>query len=116
MKKTIIIITIIAVVAVLICLKASLYVVDVRLQAVITQFGKPTRTVTEPGLYVKTPFIQEVRYFDKRLLEWSGEPSDILTRDKENIGVGTWARWKIIDPLKFYTSLGTESPRPGVLY
>ncbi|MBI5678531.1 MAG: protease modulator HflC [Planctomycetes bacterium] len=115
MKKTIIIITIIAVVAVLICLKASLYVVDVRLQAVITQFGKPTRTVTEPGLYVKSPFIQEVRYFDKRLLEWSGEPSDILTRDKENIGVGTWARWKIIDPLKFYTSLGTESRGQGVL-
>mgnify|MGYP003508260901 FL=1 len=88
MKKTIII-TIIAIVAVLICLKASLYVVDVRLQAVITQFGKPVRTATEPGLYIKTPFIQEVRYFDKRLLEWSGEPSDILTRDKENIGVGT---------------------------
>ena len=115
MKKTIIIITIIAVAAVLICLKASLYVVDVRLQAVITQFGKPTRTVTEPGLYVKSPFIQEVRYFDKRLLEWIGEPSDILTRDKENIGVGTWARWKIVDPLKFYTSLGTEARGQGVL-
>ena len=72
MKKPVIIITIIAVAAVLICLKAALYVVDVRLQAVITQFGKPVRMITEPGLYVKAPFIQEVRYFDKRLLEWSG--------------------------------------------
>ncbi|MBI2472637.1 MAG: hypothetical protein HYV59_15590 [Planctomycetes bacterium] len=54
MKKSAIIITIISVVAVLICLKASLYVVDVRLQAVITQFGKPVRVVTEPGLYVKS--------------------------------------------------------------
>src|SRR3970040_2735694 len=107
MKKTIITITIIAVVAVLICLKASLYVVDVRLQAVITQFGKPVRIVTEPGLYVKSPFIQEVRYFDKRLVEGMGEPSDIMTRDKENIGGGTWARWKIIDTLNFYKSLGT---------
>src|SRR4030066_2574425 len=115
MKKTIITITIIAVTAVLICLKASLYVVDVRLQAVITQFGKPVRTTTEPGLYVKTPFIQEIRYFDKRLLEWDGEPSDILTRDKENIGVGTWARWKISDSLKFYTSLGSEERGQRVL-
>jgi membrane protease subunit HflC len=115
MKKTIIIVILISIAAVLIFLKASLYVVDVRLQAVITQFGKPVRTVTEPGLYAKAPFIQEVRYFDKRLLEWSGEPSDILTRDKENIGVGTWARWKITDPLRFYTSLGTEARGQGVL-
>lgn len=115
MKKSVIVIIIISVATVLICLKGSLYVVDVRSQAVITQFGKPTRTITEPGLYSKAPFIQEIRYFDKRLLEWSGEPSDILTRDKENIGVGTWARWKITDPLKFYTSLGTEARGQGLL-
>ena len=107
MKKTIIII-LIGVAVLLICLNASLYVVDVRVQAVVTQFGKPVRTVSKPGLYAKTPFIQEIRYFDKRLLEWNGEASDILTRDKENIGVGTWARWKISDSLKFYTSLGSE--------
>ncbi|OHB82532.1 MAG: HflC protein [Planctomycetes bacterium RIFCSPHIGHO2_02_FULL_38_41] len=115
MKKSVIVITIIFVATVLICLKGSLYVVDVRSQVVITQFGKPTRTITEPGLYSKVPFIQEIRYFDKRLLEWNGEPSDILTRDKENIGVGTWARWKITDPLKFYTSLGTEARGQGLL-
>lgn len=114
MKKTIIII-LISVAVVLICLKASLYVVDVRVQAVVTQFGKPVRTVSKPGLYAKTPFIQEIRYFDKRLLEWDGEPSDILTRDKENIGVGTWARWKISDALKFYTSLGSEERGQRVL-
>ncbi|MBF8277436.1 MAG: hypothetical protein HW390_2509 [Candidatus Brocadiaceae bacterium] len=114
MKKTIIII-LICVAVVLICLKASLYVVDVRVQAVVTQFGKPVRTVAVPGLYAKTPFIQEIRYFDKRLLEWDGEPSDILTRDKENIGVGTWARWKISDSLKFYTSLGSEERGQRVL-
>ncbi|MEK6738593.1 MAG: protease modulator HflC, partial [Planctomycetota bacterium] len=114
MKKTIIII-LISIVAVLICLNASLYVVDVRVQAVVTQFGKPVRTVSKPGLYAKTPFIQEIRYFDKRLLEWDGEPSDILTRDKENIGVGTWARWKISDALKFYTSLGSEERGQRVL-
>lgn len=114
MKKTIIII-LISIAAVLICLNASLYVVDVRVQAVVTQFGKPVRTVSKPGLYAKTPFIQEIRYFDKRLLEWNGEASDILTRDKENIGVGTWARWKISDSLKFYTSLGSEERGQRVL-
>lgn len=115
MKKATIVIILISIATVLICLTASLYVTDIRQQAVITQFGKPVRTVTEPGLCVKAPFIQEVRYFDKRLLDWSGETSDILTRDKENIGVGTWARWKITDPLKFYTSLGTEVRGQGVL-
>ena len=115
MKIAAIIIALIVVASVIICLKASLYVVDVRQQAVITQFGRPVKTVTDPGLCVKTPFIQEVRYFDKRLLEWSGEPSDILTRDKENIGVGAWARWKISESLKFYTSLGTEERGMRVL-
>lgn len=115
MKKTIIISILIFVAVVLICSKASLYVVDVRLQAVVTQFGKPVRTVSTPGIYVKAPFIQEIRYFDRRLLEWNGETSDILTRDKENIGVGTWARWRISDALKFYTSLGAEERGQRVL-
>lgn len=115
MKKTIIVIILIFVAVVLICSNASLYVVDVRLQAVVTQFGKPVRTVNTPGIYVKAPFIQEIRYFDRRLLEWNGETSDILTRDKENIGVGTWARWRISDALKFYTSLGAEERGQRVL-
>lgn len=114
-RNTLAVVILISIAVIGICLKSSLYAVDVRLQAVITQFGKPVRTVTEPGLYGKAPFIQEIRYFDKRLLDWSGETSDILTRDKENIGVGTWARWKIVDPLRFYTSLGTESRGQGLL-
>ena len=93
----------------------AFYVLDVKSQAVVTQFGKPVRTVTEPGLHVKIPFIQNVVYFEKRIIEWDGEPSDILTRDKENIGLNTWARWRIVDPLKFYTSLGSESRGQGVL-
>ncbi len=109
-----VIVGIIAIVTVII-LKGTLYVVDIREQAIVTQFGKPVRAVPMPGLYSKVPFIQTVRYFDKRILEWDGEPSDILTRDKENIGVDTWARWRIVDSLKFYTSLGTESRGQGVL-
>ncbi|MCF6147411.1 MAG: protease modulator HflC [Candidatus Kuenenia sp.] len=113
--KKIIIIILIAVGILAIILKSALYTVDERLQAVITQFGKPVRTARDPGLHVKTPFIQDIRYFNKRLLNWDGEISDILTRDKENIGVGSWGRWKIVDPLKFYTSLGIEARGQGLL-
>ena len=108
-------IAIIAVVAIIIIASSSFYVVDIKSQCVITEFGKPKKVVTEPGLKVKTPFIQKTKYFEKRIIEWDGEPSDILTRDKENIGINTWARWKIVDPLKFYTSIGTEDRGQGVL-
>jgi len=110
-----IIIAIISIVAIIILASATFYVVDIKSQAVITQFGKPVKVVTDPGLNAKTPFVQKVRYFEKRIMEWDGEPSDILTRDKENIDVNTWARWKIVDPLKFYTSLGMEGRGQGVL-
>jgi membrane protease subunit HflC len=105
----------VVIIALIIILKSSLYSVDVRLQAIVTQFGRPVRTVTTPGLKGKTPFIQAVRYFDKRILEWDGEPSDILTRDKENIVVDTWGRWRIVDPLRFYTAVGSENRGQGVL-
>jgi membrane protease subunit HflC len=108
-------IVIIAVVAIIIIASNSFYVVDIKSQCVITQFGRPVKIVKQPGLKIKTPFIQKVKFFEKRIIEWDGEPSDILTRDKENIGINTWARWKIVDPLKFYTSLGTEDRGQGVL-
>ncbi|MHC4139463.1 MAG: SPFH domain-containing protein, partial [Planctomycetota bacterium] len=108
-------VAIIAVVAIIIIASSSFYVVDIKSQCVITEFGKPKKIVTEPGLKAKTPFIQKVKYFEKRIIEWDGEPSDILTRDKENIDLNTWARWKIVDPLKFYTSIGTEDRGQGVL-
>ncbi len=110
-----IIIGIISVVVLIILGSAIFYVVDIKTQAVVTQFGRPVKVITEPGLNMKTPFIQKVKYFEKRIIEWDGEPSDILTRDKENIDVNTWARWKIVEPLRFYTSLGMESRGQGVL-
>ena len=117
LQKTQVYITvgIIAVVAVIIIASSSFYVVDIKSQCVITQFGRPVKVVKKPGLKIKTPFIQKAKFFEKRIIEWDGEPSDILTRDKENIDLNTWARWKIVDPLKFYTSIGTEDRGQGVL-
>lgn len=93
----------------LIVLSSALYVVDETQQVVITEFGQPVgKPITRAGLYIKKPFIQKVNYFDKRLITWDGSPTQIPTSDKKYIWVDTTARWKIVDPLKFLQSVGSE--------
>ena len=90
-------------------LTGALYIVDETKQVVITQFGKPVgEPVTSAGLHVKAPLIQEAHYFEKRLLDWDGDPNQIPTKDKKYIWVDTTARWKIVDPLEFLQSVGNE--------
>ena len=108
MIKTKWIITGIIALAALIILAAAFYTVDQREQVVITQFGEPIRVVKDPGLHIKTPFIQAATFFEKRILEWDGNATQIPTKDKKFILVDTYARWKISDPLKFYQSVGNE--------
>ncbi|MDD5196874.1 MAG: protease modulator HflC [Candidatus Omnitrophica bacterium] len=87
----------------------ALFVVDETKQVVITQFGKPVgKPIVSAGLHFKTPFIQQAHYFEKRLLEWDGDPNQIPTKDKKYIWVDTTARWKIVDALKFLQSVGNE--------
>lgn len=82
------------------------YVVDETEQAVITQFGRAVgEAKTSPGLYFKVPIIQQANYFPKNLLSWDGDPGQIPTLDKTYIWVDTFARWKIIDPLKFFQTV-----------
>jgi len=79
-------------------------------QALITQFGKILgEPVSKAGLYVKIPFIQDVRYFDKRILSWDGDPNQIPTKDKKYIIVDTTARWRISDAVKFAQTVQDES-------
>ena len=86
-----------------------IYTVDETKQVVITQFGRPIgRPVTSAGLHFKKPFIQQAHYFEKRLLEWDGDPNQIPTKDKKYIWVDTTARWKISDALKFLQSVTNE--------
>jgi membrane protease subunit HflC len=76
---------------------------------VITQFGKPVgESVKDAGIHFKVPFIQTANFFDKRYLEWDGDPNQIPTRDKKFIFVDTYARWQITDPLQFYKRLTNE--------
>jgi len=95
--------------AVLALASGALFIVDETKQVVITQFGKPVgNPITSAGLHFKMPFIQEAHYFEKRLLEWDGEPNQIPTKDKKYIWVDTMARWRIVDALKFLQSVGNE--------
>ncbi len=87
----------------------SAYVVQEPEQVIVTQFGKPVgRPITSPGLKFRTPLIQKVQRFEKRFLEWDGDPNQLPTRDKRFIWVDTYARWRITDPLLFYQRLHNE--------
>ncbi len=97
---------IIPLVIVLFVLYQGIYTVDETQQVVVTQFGKPVGDpITEPGLNFKIPFVQTINYFPKNLLQWDGDPSQIPTLDKTYIYVDTFARWKIVDPLKFFQTV-----------
>ena len=90
-------------------LYSAAFVVDEAEQAIIVQFGEPRGDVIgEPGLHWKLPFIQEVRRYDKRLLVWDGDVTQIPTLGREFIQVDTTARWRIIDPLQFLRSVRDE--------
>lgn len=87
----------------------SSFIVDEREQVVITQFGKPVgEAITEPGFYFKVPFVQKTNYFEKRYMEWDGDPNQVPTKDKKYIFVDTYARWQITDPLQFYKRFTNE--------
>ena len=90
-------------------LMSSIYTMSEVEQVIITQFGKPVgEPVTEAGLKIKVPFIQEVNPIDKRVLEWDGNPSDMPTNDKLYITVDLFARWRITDPLQYFLRLRDE--------
>ena len=88
---------------------SSIYSVSEVEQVIITQFGKPVgEPITDAGLKVKVPFIQDVNPIDKRVLEWDGNPSDMPTKDKLYISVDLFARWRITDPLQYFLRLRDE--------
>lgn len=93
----------------LLTLDSALYSVSEQEQVVITQFGEPIgQAIIDPGLHVKLPYVQEVNVFDKRWLEWNGDPNQVPTRDKKYIWVDTYARWRIANPLLFFQRLRDE--------
>lgn len=109
MKFKILIPLIIVVILAVVFASGAFYIVNEGEQVVITEFGRPVGDpIVNAGLKIKTPFIQQVHRFDKRILEWDGSPNQIPTKDKKFIWLDTTARWRIKDALQFYEALGTE--------
>jgi len=109
MKRTGIVILIVAAFLGLIVLSDAFYIVSETKQVIITQFGQPVGgAISEPGLHLKLPFIQKTHYFEKRWLEWDGDANQIPTKDKKYIWVDTYARWRISDPLVFFQRVRDE--------
>lgn len=110
-----IIIAIVLLVLIVILVAASLFTIDETEQAIIIQLGKFVRPVTDPGLHFKTPFVQSVRKFENRVLEYDAAAAPIITSDKKHLVIDNYARWKIIDPLKFYQTVRNEFEAQGKL-
>jgi len=86
----------------------SLFIVQEFSQAIVLQFGDPKKIVTKAGLNFKLPFIQNVVYLDKRILNLDNDPEEVIAADQKRLIVDAFARFKIVDPLKFYISVGNE--------
>lgn len=96
-------------VSVLIILSQSMFIISEREQAIITQLGEYKRTIAEPGLNAKLPFIQDLKRFDRRVLALDAPPMEYLTGDKKRLLVDSVSRWRIADPLLFFKTMRTEA-------
>ena len=88
---------------------ASMFTVHQATQALVLQFGEPRAVVTEPGLHFKLPFIQNVAFFDRRVLEFDAPKEEVIASDQKRLVVDAFARYRIVDPLKFFQTVGTEA-------
>jgi membrane protease subunit HflC len=99
--------------AVLLLLNATLFVVPQTQQALVLQFGEITRTIKKPGLNAKIPFIQNVIFFDKRILDFQAQPAEFITKNRvtgveERVVIDAFVRYRITDPVQFYQAVKTE--------
>ena len=103
-----IIIPIVLLAVIIILLVGSVFTVDETEQAIVTQLGEYVRTVTEPGLHFKVPFLQSVHRFEDRVMEYDAAAAKIITSDKKHLVIDNYARWRIVDPLKLYQTVRNE--------
>lgn len=87
----------------------SFFTVNPREQVLILQFGAPQKLITEPGLHVKIPFLQQAQYIPKLLLNLDAPAEEVIASDKKRMVVDAFARWRVVDPLRFYQSLYDET-------
>lgn len=94
---------------------SSFFIVSETEQAIVLEFGRTIRTIKDPGLHMKTPFIQNVIVYEKRLLDIDPPKGEMILADKKRLDVDTYARYRIVDPLLFYQSLNNEHNARGRL-
>jgi membrane protease subunit HflC len=94
---------------------SSLFIVEQTQQAIVLFFGKPQKTIQEPGLYFKIPFGEEVVYYDKRVLDLDPPKERMILADQKRLDVDSYARYRIIDPLLFYQTTRRVTEVPGKL-
>jgi membrane protease subunit HflC len=100
---------------VLVVLSGSVFTVDQRQDALLFQLGEVVSVKTKPGLYFKLPMVQNVRYFDKRILTLdAAEPERFITSEKKNVLVNSFIKWRVIDPRQYYVSVGGEETRAQI--
>ena len=102
-------ILIIILIAAVVLVSQIFFIVDETQQAIVLQFGNPIRTIRNPGLHTKLPFIQNLTFFEKRVLSSDAPPQEYLTTDKKRLVVDHVTRWQIKDPLLFFQAVGTEA-------
>ena len=103
-----IIIAAVCLIVIVIGLAGSAFTVDETEQVIVTRLGKYVRTIAEPGLNFKVPFLENVHKFEDRVLEYDADAAKIITSDKKHLVIDNYARWKIVDPLKLYQTVRNE--------
>ena len=113
-------IAVLIIAAILVTINLGVYTISMVEQAVITQLGKPVKNVDEPGLHFKIPFIQKITKFPKQLLDYDSAPTEILTKDKKNLLIDNYAKWRILDSLKLLQTVrdtnGAQSRLDDIIY
>ena len=113
-------IAVLIIAVILVTINLSVYTISMVEQAVITQLGKPVNNVDEPGLHFKIPFIQKVTKFPKQLLDYDSAPTEILTKDKKNLLIDNYAKWRIFNSLKLLQTVrdtnGAQSRLDDIIY
>lgn len=109
MNRTILTVLAVLVAAAVVIGMSSLFTVHQAQQAIVLQFGNPVRVIQEPGLKIKMPFIQNVVYFDRRLLDFDADAQEVIMADQKRLVVDAFARYRIDDPLRFFQAAGNEA-------
>jgi len=106
--RRLLIVIAVALVVVGIVATSALFIVDQTEQALVLQFGQPRRVIREPGLWVKRPFLEDVKPYDNRLLDFEPPPEEVIVSDQKRLVVDTYTRYRITDPLLFYQTANSE--------